>query len=61
MKAGQVIARDVLRDGLSVHIRAISPAKQARLAAFHGRLSPESVYFRFFENKGQLTPADLRY
>ena len=61
MKPGQLVARDVLRDGTAVTIRAIGPADQESLAAFHGRLSVESVYFRFFEFKRHLTPADLRY
>lgn len=56
-----LVTRDVLRDAAPVYVRAISPADQPRLAAFHRRLSAESVYFRFFEFKGELSPADLRY
>jgi GNAT superfamily N-acetyltransferase len=61
MEARGYAADDVLRDGASVRIRAIRPDDKARLAAFHQRLSPESVYFRFFEYKQALSPKDLRY
>lgn len=49
------------RDGAPVYIRAIRPDDKDRLAAFHRRLSPESVYFRFFEIKQELSPQDLSY
>ncbi len=49
------------RDGAPVYIRAIRPDDRDRLAAFHRRLSPESVYFRFFEIKQELSPQDLSY
>jgi GNAT superfamily N-acetyltransferase len=61
MEARGYAADDVLRDGASVRIRAIGAEDKARLAAFHRRLSPESVYFRFFEYKQALSPKDLRY
>jgi hypothetical protein len=61
MEARDYAADDVLRDGASVRIRAIRADDQARLAAFHRRLSSESVYFRFFEYKQALSPKDLRY
>ena len=61
MEALHYAADDVLRDGASVRIRAIRAEDQARLAAFHRRLSPESVYLRFFEYKQALSPKDLRY
>jgi GNAT superfamily N-acetyltransferase len=34
--------------GTSVHLRPIRPDDDARLVAFHERLSPQSVYRRFF-------------
>jgi acetyl coenzyme A synthetase (ADP forming)-like protein len=54
-------ADGLLRDGRSVHIRAIRPQDKERLQAhFHG-LGPESQHFRFLGSKKDLTPADLRY
>jgi len=61
MEARDYAADDALRDGASVRIRAIRADDKARLEAFHQRLSPESVYFRFFEYKQALSPQDLRY
>ena len=52
---------DSLRDGTAVHVRAIRPDDKPRLAQFHGRLSVESVYNRFFEFKRALSVADLHY
>jgi GNAT superfamily N-acetyltransferase len=37
-----------LRDGTSVGVRPIRPDDDERLRAFHARLSPESIYRRFF-------------
>ena len=61
MEPREYTARDVLRDGAPVHVRAISPEDKDRLTAFHGRLSPESVYLRYFEYKPVLSQRDLRY
>lgn len=60
-EGNHLVTQDMLRDGSSVLVRNISPADQARLAAFHQRLSVESVYLRFFEFKSVLSAADLRY
>ncbi len=51
----------LLRDGGSVHIRAIRPADQSRLLRFFDALSARSVYFRFFQTKTRLTDSELRY
>jgi RimJ/RimL family protein N-acetyltransferase len=61
MESRQFAAVDTLRDGAPVWIRAIQPEDRERLAQFHGRLSPESVYMRYFEYKPVLSPRDLRY
>lgn len=61
MEAREYAAADVLRDGAPVWIRAIRPADKRRLAEFHGRLSPESVYLRYFEYKLVLSERDLHY
>jgi len=51
----------LLRDGGSIHVRAIRADDKARLQAhFHG-LGFDSVRFRFLGGKKDLTPADLRY
>lgn len=37
-----------LLDGRHVHVRAIQPDDSRRLCAFHARLSPQTIYFRYF-------------
>ncbi len=49
----------VLADGGTVHVRPIRPDDAAALVAFHGRLSPESIYFRFFSPKPRLTDKEV--
>ena len=49
----------ILRDGTSVHIRAIRPGDRAELARGFAELSPEAVYFRFFRVKQRLTDQEL--
>lgn len=61
MQVGNYAADDVLRDGASLRIRTIRPDDKTRLAEFHQRLSPESIYYRFFEYKRALTERDLHY
>jgi GNAT superfamily N-acetyltransferase len=61
MEPRDYLATDALRDGAPVHIRGIRREDKDRLTAFHGRLSPESVYLRYFEYKPVLSPHDLRY
>ncbi len=51
----------LLRDGSSIHLRAIRPDDKQRLLDLFYRLSPQSVYFRFFRTKKQLTDEELRY
>src|SRR5262249_6362556 len=51
----------LLRDGGSIHIRAIRPDDMQRLLDLFERLSSRSVYFRFFQTKQRLTDAELRY
>lgn len=38
----------LLRDGSTIHLRPIKPDDAQALIEFHSRLSPRSVYFRFF-------------
>jgi acyl-CoA synthetase (NDP forming)/RimJ/RimL family protein N-acetyltransferase len=52
-------ADEVLRDGGSIHIRAVRPDDRERLREhFHG-LSEKSIYFRFFGLKRSLNDAEL--
>ena len=51
----------VLADGLIVQLRPIRPEDADALAAMHRRLSPESVYFRYFTPQRELAPSWLRH
>jgi RimJ/RimL family protein N-acetyltransferase len=59
--ASHVAVTDITRQGAPLYVRSIRADDKSRLAAFHRRLSEESVYFRFFEFKRELSPSDLRY
>ncbi|MDX2169703.1 MAG: GNAT family N-acetyltransferase, partial [Deltaproteobacteria bacterium] len=50
----------VLRDGGSVHLRAIRPDDKQRLVDHFSHLSARSVYFRFFRVKKRLSDDELR-
>ncbi len=47
-------------DGGTAHVRPIEPADGPALVAFHGRLSPDTVYSRFFSVKPALDEAEVR-
>jgi acetyl coenzyme A synthetase (ADP forming)-like protein len=49
----------VLMDGGTVHIRPIEPADAPALVDFHGRLSPDTIYSRFFSYKPTLRDAEV--
>jgi len=51
---------ETLSDGTVVRIRAVRPEDKAAVAAFFGRLDPESIYRRFFQVKPTLSDGDLR-
>ena len=51
----------LLRDGGSIHIRAIRPDDKQRLVALFASLSSRSIYFRFFQTKQRLTDEELHY
>lgn len=55
------LIHDHLLDGRALQIRAIRPDDKASLQAGMHRLSPQSVYFRFFRYKHDLTPQELVY
>jgi acetyl coenzyme A synthetase (ADP forming)-like protein len=50
---------ELLRDGGSIHLRAIRPDDRERLVEHFHRLSARSVYFRFFGAKRRLTEEEL--
>lgn len=50
----------ILQDGQSVHIRALRPDDRDRLLTHFQRLSPRSVYYRFFRAKKRLSEDELR-
>lgn len=50
----------VLSDGGTVHIRPITPRDGDRLRAFHARLSPETVFNRFFSMMRALSARDVQ-
>ena len=51
----------VLRDGVPVQLRPIRPEDAPALGRFHKRQSPESVYFRFFRHRPELSEKELDY
>ncbi|MQA88103.1 MAG: GNAT family N-acetyltransferase [Streptosporangiales bacterium] len=51
----------VLSDGGTVFIRPITPDDAEALKRFHSRLSPESIYFRFFAPYPKLSQRDVEH
>jgi acyl-CoA synthetase (NDP forming)/RimJ/RimL family protein N-acetyltransferase len=51
----------VLSDGHTVHVRPIVPGDADRLRRFHARQSPESIYFRYFSPRPQLSERDVAH
>lgn len=49
----------LLRDGTAVHVRPIRPDDEDDLVAFHSRLSPQTIYRRFFSPRPVLPPKDV--
>lgn len=49
----------VMADGAPVEIRPIRPSDRDRLAAFHQRQSPTSIYYRYFQHRGPLRSEEL--
>ena len=50
----------VLTDGGTAHIRPITPEDGDLLRAFHARLSPETIYYRFFAPYPRLSDRDVK-
>lgn len=51
----------VLSNGRPVHLRPILPEDAEGLQAFHQSLSAETIYFRFFTSKPQLSERELEH
>ncbi len=49
----------LLSDGSTVRIRPIRPDDRERLVQFHGRQSPQSIYFRYFSPHPRLSSKEL--
>ncbi len=49
----------LLADGSTAHLRPIRPSDRDRLEAFHSRQSPESIYFRYFRFRPELSDTEL--
>lgn len=49
----------VLADGAPVELRPIKPSDRQALDDFHCRQSPTSIYYRFFQHRPRLSPAEL--
>jgi acetyl coenzyme A synthetase (ADP forming)-like protein len=60
-EASRYAADALLRDGSSVHVRALRPDDKTRLLDHFRRLGPESIRYRFFGVKAGLTDEELRY
>ncbi|MEZ5409107.1 MAG: GNAT family N-acetyltransferase [Acidimicrobiales bacterium] len=51
----------VLSDGSPVELRPVRPSDRDLIEVFHKRQSPESIYFRFFQHRPELTDKELDY
>lgn len=51
----------VLSDGQTVAVRPIVPADADMLVRFHHRQSPESIYFRYFSPRPELSARDVAH
>ena len=49
----------VLSDGRTLHLRPIRPDDDVKIAELHGRLSPATIYYRFFTPLPKLSDAML--
>ncbi|WP_395110702.1 GNAT family N-acetyltransferase [Actinomadura sp. SCN-SB] len=51
----------VLADGGTAHVRPIRPEDGDLLRAFYSRLSPESIYYRFFSPRPRLSDREVEH
>lgn len=54
-------ARETLRDGTAVRLRAVRPTDKAAFRDGFRQLSTQSVYHRFFQTKRSLSDTELAY
>ncbi len=59
--ARDYVADVLLKDGGTIHIRAVRPDDRQRLQELFHSLSDESVYYRFFTRKRDLSPSELDF
>jgi RimJ/RimL family protein N-acetyltransferase len=52
---------ETLRDGRSIVIRALKPSDRAEFLAAAGRMSPQSLYRRFFGPKRHFSEAEISF
>lgn len=52
---------ETLRDGGTITIRALRPTDRAELVAAAGRMSPKTLYRRFFRPKRHFSEAEVSY
>jgi len=55
----EIVDELTLRDGERIVVRPIRPADSDQLAALHARLSPDSIYRRYFGLKPSLSVAEI--
>jgi GNAT superfamily N-acetyltransferase len=55
----RIVDEAELHDGERILIRPIGPADGQQLAALHARLTPDSIYRRYFGVKPRLSPAEI--
>jgi GNAT superfamily N-acetyltransferase len=53
------LAKELLRDGRSIHIRALGPSDKTEMIAAVGRTSDKSLYRRFFAAKRDFTEQEI--
>ena len=61
MDARNYEAKATLKDGRGVSVRGIRPDDKAMIEATFQRLSPESIFRRFFTAKSTLTEVELKW
>ncbi len=49
----------VLADGATAHVRPIRPDDGPRILEFHGRQSPQSIYYRYFSPRPRLSEREI--
>jgi len=59
--ARDYVADGLLKDGGTIQIRAIRPDDRQRLQELFHSLSDQSVYYRFFTRKRELSPSELDF